>query len=447
MIKSVVIVGSALLLLFPPMGPAAAQGRSISFIRDAEIESTIRAYATPIFTAANLDAGSVRIHLVSDGAINAFVAGGQQLFIHTGLLTRAARPSQVIGVIAHEAGHITGGHLARLQDELRNATAKSIAAFVLAAAAGIATGSAEAAQAVIVGGQQVAVQGLLRYSRGQESAADAAALTLLDRTGQSASGLLEFFDILTREEAIAVGRRSAYGGTHPLTGGRRNTVANHLALSRYADAPDAPDLVVRHERMVAKLIGFLSPYNKVLEAYPETDNSIAGRYARSIAQFRRGDLKPALVLINGMLQEQPGDPYFLELKGQMLFENGRIEDALAPYEAAVAAAPEQPLLRVDLARVQLETNDPGLLAAAKSNLEQAIRAEPGLGSGWRHLAIANGRLGEIGQMALAQAELSALIGDTSAAKAHAERAERELPLGSPGWLRAQDLQQQLNRKR
>jgi len=445
--RTFTIVGSALLLLLAPMAPAAAQGRNISFIRDAEIESTIRAYATPIFNAANLDADSVRIHLVSDPALNAFVAGGQQLFIHTGLLTRAASPGQVIGVIAHEVGHIQAGHLVRLQDELRNATAKSILAFVLGAATGIATGNAEAATAVIVGGQQVAVQGLLRYSRAQESAADAAALTLLDRTGQSARGLLEFFDLLGREQATTVGRRSVYTGTHPLASTRRATVANHLALSRYADVPDAPDLVIRHARMVAKLVGFLWPYDKVLERYPEANISVAGRYARAIAQFRRGDLEPALGLINGLIEEHPEDPYFLELKGQMLFENGRGADAMAPYEAAVALAPEEPLIRVNLAQIQLESNDPELLVAAKANLERAAQAEPELGSVWRNLAIANGRLGEIGEMALAQAELSVIIGDKSAAKAHAERAERELPLGSPGWLRAQDLQQQLNRKR
>ncbi len=447
MLRIVSIVVGALLLVSPPMGPAAAQGRGISLIRDAEIENTIRAYATPIFSAADLDADAVRIHLVSDGAINAFVAGGQQLFIHTGLLTRADRPSQVVGVIAHEAGHITGGHLARLQDELRNATAKSIAAFVLAAAAGVASGNADVAQAVIVGGQQVAVQGLLRYSRGQESAADAAALSLLDRTGQSASGLLEFFDMLNREEAITVGRRSAYTGTHPLTSSRRSTVANHLALSRYANVPDQPDLVRQHERMVAKLIGFLWPFDKVLERYPETDNSLPGRYARSIARFRRGELDPALELIDSLIQERPSDPYFLELKGQMLFENGRIADALAPYEEAVRLAPNEPLLQIDLARIQIEGNSQELLVTAKANLEQALRTEPENATGWFNLAIANGRLSEIGQMALAQAEHAAIIGDRAAAKAHAERAERELPLGSPGWLRAQDLQQQLGRKR
>ncbi len=447
MFRTITIVFGALLLLPPHMGSAAAQGRDISFIRDAEIESTIRAYATPIFTAAGLDAANVRIHLVSDGAINAFVAGGQQLFINTGLLARATRPGQVIGVIAHEAGHITGGHLARLQDELRNATAKSIVAFVLAAAAGIATGNADAATAVIVGGQQVAVQGFLRYSRGQESAADAAALTLLDRTGQSARGMVEFFDILEREQLISFGRGTAYSGTHPLTSARRATVVNHLALSRYANVPESPDLLRRHARMVAKLVGFLAPHGKVLEIYPDSDGSVAGRYARAISFFRRGDLQPALALINSLIDEQPADPYFLELKGQMLFENGRTAEALGPYEASVGLAPNEPLLLVDLARIQLEMNDAALLAAAKANLEQALRLEPRLGSGWRQLAIANGRLGEIGQMALAQAELSALIGDRPTAKAQAERAERELPLGSPGWLRAQDLQQQLSRER
>ena len=425
--------------------PAHAQGRDITFIRDAEIEATIAAYASPIFEAAGLDPDNVRVHIVRDSALNAFVAGGQQLFIHTGLLMRAGRPNQVIGVIAHEAGHIMGGDLVQLRDALAQATAKSIAALVLGTAAGIAAGSSDAAAAVIVGGQQVAGRQLLAYTQGQESAADAAALSLLDATGQSASGILEFFDVLAREQANTVGQRDPYTQTHPAIRDRRGTVAAHLALSRYADVPDPPDLRRRHDRMVAKLVAFIAGYDAVQSNYPAGDNGVAARYARSIALFRRGELEPALENIDSLLAEQPDDPFFHEIKGQMLFENGRIEAALPSYQRAVDLAPDAALIRVDLARVQLETNDPALLPAARDNLKLAVRQDPRLSGGWRALAVAHGRLNETGDMSLALAEFEFLTGRKDAAKAQAQRAEQVLPLGSPGWLRAQDLQRQLDR--
>ena len=425
--------------------PAAAQGRRISLIRDAEIESTIRIYATPIFNAAGLDNDAVRIHLVNDRALNAFVAGGQRLFVHTGLLMRAESPAQIIGVIAHEAGHIAGAHLVRLQDALRNATTKSIIALVLGTAAALATGDGRVFGAVTAGGQAIAIKDLLRYSRVQESAADQAALRFLDRSGQSSRGLLEFLRLLQSQEAILAGRRGPYLSSHPLTSERVSVIANHVALSRYSDVPTPRTLALRHARMRAKLIGFLQPFAQVERIYPPTDTSVFARYARAIGLFRRADLEPALVLIDGLINEAPDDPYFHELKGQMLFENGRIADALPSYRRAVALAPDEALLRVSLAQAAIELNDPALLADARDQLRTALRFERALGEGWRLLVVAEGRLGATGEMALAQAEYAVLRGDKSAARAHAARAERLLPHGSPGWRRAQDITHQLTR--
>ena len=436
------VVGMALTLAAPA---ALAQGRNITFIRDAEIEATIADYASPIFEAAGLDPDNVAVHIVRDSSLNAFVAGGQRLFIHTGLLMRAGRPNQVIGVIAHEAGHIMGGDLIQLREALSQATATSIAALVLGTAAGLAAGSSDAAAAVIVGGQQVAGRQLLAYTQGQESAADAAALSLLDATGQSASGMLEFFDVLAREQANTVGRPNPYTQTHPAIRDRRSTVAAHLALSRYAEVRDPADLQLRHERMVAKLLAFISGHEAVEQKYPASDVSVPARYARAIALFRRGEIEPALENIDSLLAEHPRDPFFHEIKGQMLFENGRVAEAVPSYQQAVDLAPDAALIRVDLARAQLETNDAGLTEAARDNLKLAVQQDRGMSSGWRALAVAHGRLNEVGDMSLALAEFEFLNGRKDAAKAQAERAEQVLPLGSPGWLRAQDLQRQLER--
>ncbi|MSO81538.1 MAG: M48 family peptidase [Alphaproteobacteria bacterium] len=426
-------------------GPAAGQGRAPSLVRDAEIERIIRDYATPIFTAAGLDPGAVRIHLVNDPDLNAFVAGGQRLFVHTGLLMRAETPNQVIGVIAHEAGHISGGHLARLQDELRNAEAKSIIALVLGAAAGIATKDPRPAAAVIVGGQDVAIKDLLRYTRQQESAADQAGMRFLDRSGQSSRGLLEFFRIMQTNEALTGRGGNPYLMTHPLTSDRITTVSNHVALSKWSDVPAQHELQEDHARMRAKIAGFLASYDDTMRLFPETDTSLPSRYARAIAYYRLADLKRALPLVDGLIAEEPDNPWFHELRGQMLLENGRVAESLPSSQKAVDLAPDEGLLRLGLAKAQVEAGDEAMLEPAKRNLRAAQASENDSPELWRLLSVVHGRLGETGLTALAQAEYAMRRGERSLAKTHAKRAEAMLPVGSPGWLRAQDLSRDVTR--
>jgi predicted Zn-dependent protease len=423
--------------------PAAGQG----LIRDVEIENTIRAYATPIFSAAGLEPSAVSIHLVADDSLNAFVAGGQRLFMNTGTLMAAEDPGEVIGVIAHEAGHIAGGHLARLQEELQNAQIKSILAMVLGAVAGVATGEGGVAGAVASAGQGDALGGLLKYNRTQESAADAAGMKYLDATGQSSRGMYDFLLRLEGEMFRAGVRVSPYLSTHPLTSERVDTVANHLALSRYSDAPTAPNLVEADRRIRAKLMGFTQPLDVTLRRYPESDNSIAARYARAIAWYRVPDLARALPLVDGLIRDEPDNPYFHELKGQMLIESGKVTESIAPYQKAVDIAPDEPLLEFALAKAQIETNDPALTEPARKHLESALQTDPDMAGAWRLLTVAYSRLGLDGETALAQAQYSLLLGERSQAKALATRAMDLLPQGSPGWLRAQDIVSQFDRKK
>lgn len=419
--------------------PAFGQNRSLSLIRDTEIENIIRDYSTPIFNAAGLNADSVTIHLVNDPRLNAFVAGGQRMFVNTGLLMRAESPEQVMGVIAHEAGHIAGGHLARLQDELRNAELKSILARIVGTAAGLAAGDGRVAGAVIGGGTQAAFADLLKYSRTQESSADAAAFKYLDQTGTSSRGLLEFFELLQREIRVTGGREHPYLSSHPLTTDRITTVESFLAFSRFADAPTPPDLAKKHAMMRAKLFGFMEPLATTLKLYPATDSSLPARYARAIAYYQQSDLGQALPLIDALIAEEPENPYFYELKGQMLLENGRVQDSLAPYQKMAALAPAEPLLRSALAKAQVESGDPALLEDALSNLLVATRSDPSLAGSWRLLTIVYGRLGMQGELALSQAEFHLLSSDPKAAEALGKRALDLLTTGSPGWIRAQDI--------
>jgi predicted Zn-dependent protease len=433
------LVGLITILAVAASTSAFGQNRNIRLLRDAEIENIIRDYATPIFNAAGLDSSVVEVHIVNDARLNAFVAGGQRVFINTGLLVRAKGPEEVIGVIAHETGHIAGGHLARFQDELRNAETKSIISVLAGLAAGIATGDGRVAGAIVSGGSTAALTDLLKYSRTQESAADAAALKYLDQTGISARGLLEFFHLLQREIRLTGGREHPYLSTHPLTNDRIATVSGHLALSRFSNTAISADLARKHAYMRAKLIGFMQPLKSTLKIYPEDRNETPARYARAIAYYRNADIDKALPLVNGLIADDPDNPYFHELKGQMLLENGRVDDSLVPYERMVELAPNEPLLRTGLSKAQVESGRTELLQSALDNLRVAVRIDPEMRDAWRLLTIVNGRLGNQGELALSQAEYTLLNGDMKAALAFAERATNLIPTGAPGWLRAQDI--------
>lgn len=423
---------------------ASAQD-SISFIRDAEIEGDIRLFVTPVFAAAGLDASAVHIYLVNDPQINSFVAGGQNVFINTGLLTRSQNPNQVIGVIAHETGHIAGGHLLRSQEEMHNATIKGIIAMVLGAGAS-ALARGEGAGGILAGSAGVAQRSFLAYSVEQEARADQAALGFLDKTHQSSKGLLDFFRKLEGEELLSAVRQDPYLRTHPLTQERINYVAAHVAQSPYTTAQDRPEFIEMHRRILAKLNGFLNPPTQTLAQYRESDTSIASRYARAIAYYRIPNLAKSVPLIDGLIRDEPKNPWFQELKGQMLFENGRIAEALTPYEEAVRLQPDSALLRVELAQVQIESGRPELNKSALANLNEAVRFEDQDGTAWHFLAIAYGRENDLGMSSLALAEEAMTEGDKTLAAQQATRAVQLLKPGTPGRLRAEDLQQLAKRK-
>ena len=427
----------AAFLAFP--GAAPSEARSLSMVRDAEIEETLRLYANPVFRAARLSPESIRLHLVNSDQVNAFVSNGMRIFLYTGLLRVSESPGQVIGVIAHETGHIVGGHLARLKGEVESRTAQAILSTALGAAAGIATGDPRVAQAVISGGVTLAERGLLRHSRTEESAADQAALQYLDRSKISSRGFAEFLGILENRESIAGGNRDVYRRTHPLTEDRIQIVRDHTARSPWADA-DLPDKFHRrHARMVAKLDGFLSPPEETLARYDASDKGVAARYARAIAHYRIPNLGEALALIDGLIAEAPEDPYFHELRGQMLFENGRGAEALESYREAVRLAPHAGLIRVGLGRAAIEAGTRETLEEAVRNLREVVRRTPRNAGAWYWLGIAEGRSGRPALADLALAEHAILTGDVRRAASLAGRAVRKFPENSADWHRARDI--------
>lgn len=435
----------ALLALVLAAPPAAAQGR-IALIRDTEIEATIRSFATPLFEAAGLDARSVRIYLVNDNKINAFVAGGQNLFINAGLLMRSEDAGQVIGVIAHEVGHIEGGHLSRIHDALQRGTAESILAVVLGAAAA-AAGRPDLGAAVMMGGQNVALRNFLQYTRTQEGAADAAAMRYLDQTGQSARPLLRFFEILSAQELLTSANQDPYLRTHPLSRDRIAALADFVARSPHSDAPIRPEFVRAHARMKAKLHAHIDDPALTLRRYPAEDASLEARYARAIALYRQNRFGEALAAIDDLIGAYPDDPYLLESKGQMLFETGDAAAAIVVLRQAVAMLPEAPLIRVDLGRALMARDDPAQTREAIEHLRFAVLREPNRPFAWRQLAIALGRDAQMGESALALAEEALLLGKKPETQYQAGKAQRLLAEGSAGWLRASDILATLTRDR
>ncbi len=434
-IRAIVLLVATIMVL-PLTGREAAGAK---LIRDTEVENTIRAYATPLFEAAGLRGADVRIFLIADDSLNAFVAGGLNLFLHTGLLLKVKNVGELNGIIAHETGHMAGGHLSRISGRLKAGSTAALVATVLGALTAAATGSSQAGAAIMVGGQGLAVGSILAFSRAQESAADQAAMKLLDLTGQSAQGMADFFKTIEDQELVPASRQDIYVRTHPITRYRVQDVESHLARSPHTDAPANPRFESLFRRMRAKLRAFLHPPARTLKTYGATDGSIIARYARAIAYYRLNDLDRALPLMDQLIREEPGNAYFFELKGQALLEAGRIKKALPPYRQAVKLDPDSALIRVDLARTLLAMNDRMLVKEAIGHLLFATRESPESSLGWHQLGIAYGRDGQFGMSAVALAEMSLVRGRLKDALYHVARAQRKLARGTAGWIRTQDI--------
>ena len=412
-------------------------------VRDAEIESYLRELAGPLMAAAGLDAEGVRLYVVRDPRINAGVAGGPNLFLNTGLLRATRSPEELAGVLAHELAHIQGGHLARLGRRIERARLQALLGALLGTAAAFA-GAPEAAAALLLGGQSLAQEQLLRFTRTQESAADQAAVAILRDAGYPASGLVSFLEELDRRRFLAGLAEEVYLRTHPLTRERIRSLKARLA-AQGAPQPSAfgPALRLRHQRVVAKLEGFLEDPQRVLNT--RTGADFTDRYARAIALFRSGRGEGAAELLRTMLGENPEDPYLWELYGQVLFESGRGREALAPYRRAVALAPREPLIRLGLARVLVETASRSELEEARVLLQEVVAVDPDNAFAYRLLGIALGRLEDYGGSFLALTEWALLVHRVKDAELYLKRADAKLGADDPRRLRLEDLRREVER--
>jgi predicted Zn-dependent protease len=454
--RRIMAAAAALALVLQAISPSMAQtarrNSGPSLIRDAEIEGLMRLYTKPIFRAAGINPGAVRVYLIADPSINAFVAGGQRLFINTGLLMQAKSPNEVIGVLAHESGHIAGGHLARMGIELDRASATAIIGSLLGVAAmvgGAAAGNADAARAgtgVIAGSQGLAQRTILSYQRAMESSADQAALKYLTATHQSARGMLLLFQKLASESIASAQTVDPYVLSHPMPFDRIQNLEVAAKKSPYYDAPDNKDMLLRHKLMQAKLTGFLEPAQVVFQKYPMSDTSLSARYARSIAMFRRGDTKNSVAVIDSLIKELPQDPFFWELKGQALLEGGNPAAAVEPLRKAVDLIPTNGLIRILYAQALVATESTDNAKLALTTLRLAQKTEPDTPSLFSFMASAYGRLGDVARADLATAEAAMLSGDKKLAIQKAQSAQSAFKRGTPEWQRSDDILNFASRK-
>ena len=422
-----------------------SKGPSLPLIRDAEIEGLLRLYSRPIFKAAGLNPSAVRVYIINNDKINAFVAGGQRLFIHTGLLTRTKTPNEIIGVLAHETGHIAGGHLARLGIELDRASVQSIIGTLIGVAAvvgGAASGQKSAAQAgqgIMIGSQGLAQRNLLSYQRGMEASADQAALKYLKATGQSPQGMLMLFQLLANESLASLENADPYLLSHPMPLERIRNLELEAKKSTFFDKEDAPQLLMRHQLMQAKLAGFMQSPQFVFQRYPSSDKSLAARYARSIAMFRKGDTRNAIPIIDSLIRDVPEDPYFWELKGQALLEGGTPAKALAPFKQANKLLPNSGLIQILYAQALIATENRANIRQALNLLTLAKKTESDSVDIYKYSALAYGYLNDVPRAELATAEAAMMQGDTALAAEKAKRVVGQFKHGTPEWIRANDI--------
>jgi len=428
-----------LLICFLTLFCFSAEAFAVPLIRDAEIEHTLREYTDPIFKVGGLKPSAVHLFIVEDDSLNSYVAGGANMFIHTGLILDCDTPDMLIGVMAHETGHIVGGHLAQGTEQLKNAELGSILAFILGAAAGVAARNSGAAAGTILGGQSMVGRNYLAFTRAHEEAADTFALRALDQLSISAAGLLKVFELLRRHEREHGGTPDPYMLTHPLTSIRIEHVRNHVEESKIPNGQYPHQFDAPHQRMVAKLYGFLQSPERTLAKYPLSNKSVAARMARAIAYYKMPDMDRAMAEMNSLIKESPNDPFFHELKGQMLFENNRPKEALASYQQAVKLLPDSPLILADLSRVELAQNDASLVPSAITHLEKSSEMEDDNPETWRLLATAYGKAGNQGMSSLSLAEESILANDPKTALSQVDEALRYLKDASPARQRAQDI--------
>jgi predicted Zn-dependent protease len=415
-------------------------------LRDTEAESLLREYTRPILRAAGLEKQNIQIVIINDSSFNAFVADGRRIFVNYGAIMQSETPNQLIGVLSHETGHLAGGHLAKMREQMAQAQTQMIIAMLLGAGAMVAgarggsnNGLANAGAAAIAGPQEMIRRNLISYVRQQEENADRAGVKFLTATGQSPRGMYETFKRFTNDSLFAARGADPYLQSHPMPAERVAALEELARSSPYWDKKDDPALQLRHDMMRAKISAFMERQDTVYRRYPLSNDSLPARYARAITTYLHGDLRNALAQIDGLIALQPANPYFYELRGQALLESGKPAEALAPLHKAVQLSNGSALIEMMLGQALVATDNKAYTDEAIKILRAAVARESEAPLGYTQLAMAYGKKGDYAEADLASAQAAYLRGDNKTARDLASRAKTRFAVGTPGWVKADDI--------
>jgi predicted Zn-dependent protease len=446
-ISKLTAIATAAALAMAPLPALAQQEQGAKILRDTESEQLLRDYTRPVLRAAGLEKQNIQVVIINDRAFNAFVADGHRIFVNYGALMQSETPNQIIGVLAHETGHLAGGHLAKMHEQLARAQTQMIIAMLLGAGAmaagarggGSDNGLVNAGAAAISAPQEIIRRSLLSYQRQQEENADRAAVKFLNATGQSAKGMYETFKRFTNDSLFTAHGADPYVQSHPMPAERVAALEQLARTSPYWDKKDDPALQMRHDMMRAKISAFMERQDTVYRRYPLSDTSMPARYAHAISTYLHGDLRSALVLIDGLIQAQPANPYFYELRGQALLEGGKPAEAIAPLRKAVQLSNHAPLIEMLLGQALVGTDNKAYSEEAIAILRAAVARETEAPLGFTQLAMAYAKKGDFADADLASAQAAYLRGDNKTARDLASRAKTRFAIGTPGWVKADDI--------
>ena len=437
----------AVALAAAPMAAEAQQAKGPPVLRDTETEQLLREYTRPILRAAGLEKQNIQMVIINQSVFNAFVADGRRIFVNYGAILQSETPNQIIGVMAHETGHLAGGHLAKMREQMAQAQTQMIIAMLIGAGAMVAgsqggganSGLANAGAAMFSAPGEIIRRNLLSYVRQQEENADKAGVKFLNATGQSSRGMYGTFKRFTEESLFAARGADPYVQSHPMPSQRVAALEELARSSPYWDKKDDPALQMRHDMVRAKISAFMERQETVYRRYPLSNNSLPARYAHAISTYLHGDLRSALSQIDALIQQQPNNPYFYEVRGQALLEGGKPQEAIAPLRRAVQLSNNFPLIEMMLGQALVATNNNAYTDEAIALLRAAVARETEAPLGYMQLAMAYGRKGDYAQADLASAQAAYLRGDNKTARDLASRAKTRFAIGTPGWVKADDI--------
>jgi predicted Zn-dependent protease len=440
-------ISVAIALALAPSALAQEKEKGPAILRDTETEQLLRDYTRPILRAAGLEKQNIQVTIINESVFNAFVADGHRIFVNYGALMQSETPNQIIGVLSHETGHLAGGHLSKLREQVAVAQTQMVIAMLLGAgaiAAGAKSGNgtgglANAGAAALSAPQEVIRRNLISYQRQQEENADRAGVKFLTATGQSAKGMYDTFKRFSNDTLFAAHGSDPYVQSHPMPAERVAALEEIARTSPYWDKKDDPALQLRHDMMRAKISGFLERPETVYHRYPLSDNSMPARYAHAISTYLHGDLHSALTQIDALIQVQPNNPYFYELRGQALLEGGRPTEAIAPLRKAVQLSNNAPLIEMLLGQALVASDNKAYADEAIGILRAAVARENEAPLGYLQLAMAYSRKGDLAEADLASAQAAYLRGDNKTARDLASRAKTRFAIGTPGWVKADDI--------